>query len=86
MDAIFDLNGNPYVFVLRTQDGLFGKELYVQRVYIVIREVGEKLAALQDNTLGSEVRVVVSSSEQLFSGDTVWSITGGVSEIAADNP
>ena len=81
LSAVHDPDGKAYIFVVQTREGLFGSELFVRRVEIKVIETSSRAIAIEDDTLSPYARVVTSSSAPLFNGDTVWSVTLGLSEM-----
>ena len=80
--AIFeDISGVKYVLVLDTRDNLFGSELYVRRVNVLVLEESRFETAVEAVTLEAGQRIVISSSIPLLDGDTVWSTTLGLAEL-----
>jgi len=79
--VLTDLSGVNYIFVTDTREGLFGLELFVRRVNVLVLEKSEFFIAVDAVSLESGQRVVTSSSQPLFDGNTVWSDTLGIEEL-----
>ncbi len=66
-----DEQGNSVVFILKQRDGLLGKEYYVERVTVNQISKNNINAAIEGDDINSYVKIVVSSSKALTSGETV---------------
>ena len=72
LTAVNGSEGEYTIYALKTRDGLFGEEQYVQQVEV------EKLAesvlsmAVQADALWEGDKIVVSSTGPLADGETVW--------------
>lgn len=59
------------IFILKEQEGFFGKEFYVQKVNVKIVDSNDDLAAIECSNLGTDDCIVVDASDALFDGAVV---------------
>lgn len=69
--------GDTFVYVIRTREGLFGKESYVEKVYVDQISHNNINAAITGNDISEFSKIVISSSRALTNGETVRVINNG---------
>ncbi|MCM1546932.1 MAG: biotin/lipoyl-binding protein [Ruminococcus sp.] len=69
--------GDTFVYVIRTKEGLFGKESYVEKVYVNQISHNNVNAAITGNDINEYTKIVISSSRALTNGETVRVINNG---------
>lgn len=71
LSAIYSDGNKDYVLLIRDTDTILGTELSVVRKDVIVVDKNESMAALKDDSLGAEDRIVVSSNKTVEPGDKV---------------
>lgn len=71
LEALSEDKGRYYVYVLEEREGIMGQEYYVREVSVRVRDQNDSWAALEENGISADSRVVLSATKELGKGDTV---------------
>lgn len=66
-----DTNGRNYVYLIREKSGILGKELAAEQVYVRVLDKNDRYAALEEDGIGSERKVIVDADQLLEDGKIV---------------
>lgn len=71
VEAVYTENNRSYIYVVRPQQGILGKELAAEKRYVTVEETGDQYAALAQGTLEEGEEVIVSTTKALEDGEVI---------------
>lgn len=71
MEAIHEESKNYYVYALRERMGILGAEYYVEKIKVTIADKNDKFAAIEEGTINTDMKVVVSYTKEIEQGKSV---------------
>lgn len=60
-----DANHRSFVYVVREQSGILGKELTAEQIFVKVLDKNESYAAIEEGVIDSETEVILSSTEAI---------------------
>lgn len=70
-EAVKEESKSYFVYVLKEKKGILGKEYYAEKIKVEIEDQNERLVALKEGTISSEMQVIISCSKEIKQGDSV---------------
>lgn len=71
IQALYEENGKYFVYVTEESSSVLGTELTARRVDVTVLDKNETNAALQQGSLGSDQKVIVSSDKMISNGSRI---------------
>lgn len=72
IDALHeDSNKRNYVYVVSEREGILGKELAAEQIYVNVLDQNDRYAAIEEGVIDRETQVIVSSTEPLEDRDVI---------------
>lgn len=69
--ALYSEDKRYYIFVVREQEGILGKELAAEKRYVSVTDQNDRYAALADGSLAKGEKVIVTTTSALADGEAV---------------
>ena len=70
-EAIYEESKNYYVYVLKERTGILGKEYYVEKIKVTIRDKNDKYAAIEEGSIHADMKIVISTTKEIEQGRNV---------------
>lgn len=71
IEAVHQENSKKYLLVIKETESILGTELEAERVDVTVLKNNDKYAAIDEKSLTSEQRVIVSGTKEIKAGDRV---------------
>lgn len=69
--SVIDEGGKDYVFLLKTRDGILGKEYYVDKIEVKVLEKDDLHCAISGESIQSDEKIVIFATKVLSDNDQV---------------
>lgn len=71
VNAIHCDNDKYYIYVVKEQEGILGKEYYIERLLVKIIDKNDNFAAIEKGLLSEDMQIVIDSDKEIERGDIV---------------
>lgn len=71
LSALYEENGRYYVYVTDTQNTVLGDVMIARKTYINVKDKNTSTAALDDGSLSSDQKIVISTDREISNGSRI---------------
>lgn len=71
LSALYEENGRYYVYVTDTQNTVLGDVMVARKTYVNVRDKNTSTAALDDGSLSSDQKIVISTDREISNGSRI---------------